>query len=120
MLTDRSSFASISPMENAVQQALSTFRKPPHMYNCAQTVCAACGRPDLVESLSQCGGGKAPEGMCGALYGATRVAPDRAEALIASFGAANGAIHCFQLKREKKVPCEVCVRTAVSLLMRQA
>ena len=55
-------------MENGkVEIALSQFRKP---YNCAQTVYAAFkgGDAEGLEELSKCGGGKAPEGLCGALY----------------------------------------------------
>ncbi len=103
---------------NAVEKALSTFRQPPFMYNCAQTICAAFGREDLLESMQSCGGGRAPEGTCGALYGAMQVAPERAEELRAAFLAANGATQCRQLKGENRVPCQVCVRTAAELLLK--
>ncbi len=103
---------------NAVEKALSTFRQPPHMYNCAQTVCAAFGRDDLLEAMKSCGGGRAPEGTCGALYGAMQVAPERAEEIKAAFLAANGATLCRQLKGENRVPCQVCVRTAAELLLK--
>lgn len=60
-------------MENGkVEIALSKFRKP---YNCAQTVYAAFkgGDAEGLEELSKCGGGKAPEGLCGALYSAVKL-----------------------------------------------
>ncbi len=88
------------------------------MYNCAQTVCAAFGREDLLESMKTCGGGRAPEGTCGALYGAMQLAPERAESLKAAFAAVNGATQCRLLKGENRVPCQVCVRTAVELLLK--
>ncbi len=103
---------------NTIEKALSTFRQPPHMYNCAQTVCAAFGRDDLLDAMKACGGGRAPEGTCGALYGAMQVAPERAEDIKAAFLAANGATQCRQLKGGLRVPCETCVRTAVSLLLK--
>ncbi len=103
---------------NRVEQALATFRTPPHMYNCAQTVCAAFGREDLLDAMKSCGGGRAPEGTCGALYGAMQVAPERAEEIKAAFAAANGATQCRQLKGENRVPCQVCVRTAAELLLK--
>lgn len=97
-----------------VDQALSTFRNP---YNCAQTVCAAFGRSDLLEPLATCGRGNAPGGMCGSLYAATLLAPDKAEALKQAFMAANGTLQC----RTKGVPCRLscpdCVRTAATLLV---
>ncbi len=98
------------------EKALSTFRQPPHSYNCAQTVCAAFGREDLLEEMAACGGGRAPEGMCGALYGATRVLPDKAQQIIEAFRAENGAIHCRELKGANRVPCTQCVRCAATLV----
>lgn len=106
-------------METAAEKALAMFRQEPYCYNCAQTVCAAFGREDLVEVMKVCGGGRAPEGMCGALYGATQVLPEKAAALTASFGAALGATRCRELKGECKVPCPVCVRTAAELVERE-
>ncbi len=103
---------------NPVEKALSIFRQPPCMYNCAQTICAAFGRDDLLEAMKTCGGGRAPEGTCGALYGAMQVAPERAEELRAAFADANGATQCRHLKGENRVPCQVCVRTAAELLLR--
>lgn len=102
---------------NAIDQALSTFRQPPHHYNCAQTICAAFGRRDLLETMQGCGAGRAPEGTCGALYAAMQIAPGLAESLHRSFGELNGATRCRELKGEKRVPCETCVRTAAGLLV---
>ncbi len=101
---------------NATERALSIFRQPPHMYNCAQTVCAAFDREDLLPAMKDCGGGRAPEGICGALWGAMQVAPERAEGLKAAFCSANGSIYCRELKGTGRVPCPMCVSTAVSLL----
>ena len=100
-----------------VEQALSSFRQP---YNCAQTICAAFGREDLLEEMKLCGGGRAPEGTCGALYGAMQVAPERAESLRAAFCAATGAFQCSHLKGELRVPCQTCVKTAAELLVQGA
>ncbi len=100
----------------ATEKALATFRQPPHMYNCAQTVCAAFGRHDLVDAMKTCGGGRAPEGTCGALYGAMQIAPERADELAAAFRAACGSTKCRELKSEHRVPCATCVSTAAGLL----
>lgn len=99
-----------------IEQALSTFRQPPYMYNCAQTVCAAFGRDDLLEAMKACGGGRAPEGTCGALYGAMQVAPEKADEIKEAFCAAIGATECNKLKGEHRVPCQTCVQTAAELL----
>lgn len=58
---------------NVEEKALSTFRTEPWRHNCAQAVCAALGREDLLEAVSACGTGRAPDGVCGALYGALLV-----------------------------------------------
>lgn len=99
------------------EKALSTFREPPFMYNCAQTVCAAFGREDLIEAMKSCGGGRAPEGMCGALYGAIQVAPTNAEELKSAFTDVNGAWKCCDLKGgTPRVACQQCVRVAAELV----
>ena len=100
-----------------VEQALATFRQKPFMYNCAQTVCAAFGREDLVEPMGCCGGGRAPEGTCGALYGAMQVAPEKAAFLLAAFTAAHGSSTCREIKSANRVPCQECVRLAATLLV---
>lgn len=100
-----------------VEQALATFRQKPYMYNCAQTVCAAFGREDLVEPMACCGGGRAPEGTCGALYGAMQVAPEKAASILAAFVAAHGASTCREIKGANRVPCQECVRLAATLLV---
>lgn len=101
----------------AAEKALSTFREPPYMYNCAQTLCAAFERDDLLEPMKTCGGGRAPEGMCGALYGAIQVAPERAEAIKAAFVAENGAWKCSDLKGgTPRVACQQCVAVAARLV----
>lgn len=102
-----------------VEQALATFRQKPYMYNCAQTVCAAFGREDLIEPMASCGGGRAPEGTCGALYGAMQVAPEKSAAILAAFAAANGASLCRELKGTNRVSCQECVRVAATLLVEQ-
>lgn len=100
-------------METSLDKAMSVFRNP---YNCAQTVCYAFGRSDLLEPVQGCARGNAPGGLCGALYGATQVAPQFAEELKSAFAARNGAVTCRELKAAGRVPCPVCVRTAVELL----
>lgn len=96
-----------------VEQALAIFRQP---YNCAQTICVAFGRDDLTEEMKACGGGRAPEGTCGALYGAMQVAPERADEIKAAFCAAIGGTECRVLKGEHRVACQTCVKTAAQLL----
>lgn len=105
---------------NAAERALSTFRQPPRMYNCAQTVCAAFDRLDLIGQMKTCGGGQAEGGTCGALYAAMYLAgPERAEEVQAAFVAECGGAHCRKLKGDKPaVPCSQCVSSAAGILER--
>lgn len=98
------------------EYALSIFRRPPRHLNCAQTVCAAMGREDLLDALKNCNVGKAPGGTCGALYPAITISPSREEALRAAFTETLGATTCAQLKATHGVPCPHCVTTAVRAL----
>ena len=103
----------MNPRENA----LKTFRAPPENHNCAQCVAAAFGREDLVSALKDCGGGRAPDGVCGALYAALQIASEEKRAGIArEFAAKNGSEKCRELKQRFRVPCPQCVATAADLL----
>ncbi|MFI3242943.1 MAG: C-GCAxxG-C-C family protein [Akkermansia sp.] len=99
------------------EKSLSVFRKPPVPHNCAQAVCHGCGHDELVEAMAECGGGRAADGICGALHGAmTIVGEEKATALLDAFIAKHGAYQCKVLKKEGKVPCDQCVRTASELV----
>ena len=97
------------------EKALSLFRQPPRCLNCAQTICAAMDREDLVERMADKARGKAPGGTCGALFAAMTLAPDRAEAIRTTFTTTLGANTCAALKSLGN-PCPRCVQTAIRLL----
>ncbi|HTI99125.1 MAG TPA: C-GCAxxG-C-C family protein [Dongiaceae bacterium] len=101
--------------------ALSSFHQPPFQYNCAQAVLhgyqtVTGDRVLSVADFKPFGGGRAPEGLCGALYAATRIAPHAAETLKAEFARRTGATTCRVLKGQLHHPCPACVSTAVELL----
>lgn len=100
---------------NAEEKALSLFRQPPRCLNCAQTVCAAMDREDLVDSMQNSARGKAPGGTCGALFAAMTLKPAQAETIRAAFTDALGANTCESLKALHN-PCPRCVLTAIRLL----
>lgn len=101
---------------NVGEKALATFRTEPWRHNCAQAVCAALGREDLLEAVSACGTGRAPCGLCGALHGALLCTPAQSrEELRRRFVEKLGYSHCRELKREGRVPCRECVASAASL-----
>lgn len=66
--------------------------------------------------MASCGGGRAHDGICGALYAAMTMAGDeKGEQLRLDFIAKHGAYQCKVLKGEGKVPCETCVRSSAEL-----
>ena len=101
--------------------ALSVFRQPPDRLNCAQSVLHAWrevfGETAItVADLKPFGAGRAPEGLCGAVYAACLLAPNRAEELKAAFAAGVGSLYCKEIRAAKKHPCADCVAQAAELL----
>ena len=81
----------LQPYRNSMKEhALKVFRQPPERLNCAQAVLHAwrevSGDTSIaLADLKPFGGGRAPDGLCGALHAACMVAPGRAEALKQKF-----------------------------------
>ena len=100
---------------------LKVFRQPPERLNCAQSVLYAWREVSsdtsiALADLKPFGGGRAPDGLCGALHAACIVAPDHAEALKQNFTARLGSLYCKELRAAKVHPCETCVTQATELL----
>lgn len=100
-----------------MNEVLKLFTASPRMHNCAQSVACGLGRDELYAPLAECGGGgKAPNGRCGALHAAMLIAGEnRADELRRRFVSALGAETCAELKRSLAVPCAKCVETAAQL-----
>ena len=99
-----------------MNHALEIFQVVPRTHNCAQAVAAGCGHLELVAELATCGGGRAPEGRCGALHAALLLAPEEHhEAIRNAFVKENGSEFCKELKGVLQVPCTKCVETAAAL-----
>jgi hypothetical protein len=103
------------------EHALKVFRQPPERLNCAQAVLYAWREVSgdttiALADLKPFGGGRAPDGLCGALHAACMVEPDRAEALKQHFAARLGSLYCQELRAAKVHPCETCVTEAAELL----
>ena len=93
----------------------------PDNLNCAQAVLHAYqaktgDRALSVPEYRAFGGGRAPEGECGALYAACQCAPESAAQLREAFRAKAGATQCRVLKQELKFPCPSCVGLGAELL----
>ncbi|HEY9174342.1 MAG TPA: C-GCAxxG-C-C family protein [Verrucomicrobiae bacterium] len=107
------------------QHALAVFRQPPHRLNCAQSVLHAfrevTGEIHLsLADFQRFGGGRAPDGLCGALHAACAVVPEKAEALKSRFAARLGSLYCRELRAARQHPCEVCVSHAAELVEAEA
>ena len=103
------------------ERALKVFRQQPERLNCAQAVLYAWREVSgdttvAIAELKNFGGGRAPDGLCGALHVACLVVPDRAEALKQNFAAQLGSLYCKELRAAKVHPCETCVGQAAELL----
>lgn len=98
-----------------MSKALELFTATPKLHNCAQAVAGGFDRDDLVAELATQGGGKAPEGRCGALHAAMLLAGDNQDRVREEFIAELGSEQCIALKRELKVPCAKCVEIGEKL-----
>jgi hypothetical protein len=101
--------------------ALKVFRQPPDRLNCAQSMVYAWREvfgdtAITVAELKPFGAGRSPEGLCGSLYAACLLAPNRAEELKASFTARLGSLYCKEIRAAKKHPCAECVAQTADLL----
>ena len=105
---------------NPKEKALQSFRQPPLCLNCAQAIAHGFDREDLLPELQGCGGGRAPDGLCGALFAAMKIAGDNAApALAEAFEKRLGYRRCINLKKDSRTPCPTCVATAAELLSDQ-
>lgn len=93
-----------------------------HRGNCAMSVAYAYARAtgkseaeavEAAEMFRNFGGGRAPNGTCGALYAAKMMQPDHADALEDFFKrGAKGCSMCKQIRPSAVIPCNRCVELA--------
>lgn len=94
---------------------------------CAQSVGQALRErfglsDDFIAELFQATGGRAPQGYCGAVYAALRIAeercPEMKDAIESYFKNEAGALTCREIRAQKKLTCADCVEKAADLLDR--
>ncbi len=96
------------------------FHKPPYDYNCAQAILKAYQKKfnipeNLIEEFKANGGGRAEDGICGALYSALylmRQNPEELKAIQNKFIKQIGSPYCKTIKQNNNTPCLKCVNTA--------
>lgn len=94
--------------------------------NCAQAVADTFAGEWGLDALdlaafAACGGGRAPGGMCGALYAAEAVLGQtggeaQSPALEAEFREEAGSLQCRDIRAARQLPCAGCVETAAAFL----
>ena len=98
------------------------FRAEPEKLNCAQCILKAfqtqLNIPDsIIAEFRKYGGGRAPEGICGALYAADYLLEQHGKNSIQEeFRQKANAITCLELKKKRKVSCETYVNIVDELL----
>ncbi len=109
-------------MQNETMLDVAGFLFKKGRKNCAEAVAEAwqkvSGRdPELKENLSKCGSGRAPQGLCGAIYAAQLVSDeDKKAELNDRFADAAGSLLCQEIRSMKKLSCPGCVELAAALL----
>lgn len=93
--------------------------------NCGQAIVSAFRDKfpvpeDIANAFSGFGGGKAPGGLCAALYAAhvllEKNMPDKSEDCLRSFSSCAGALRCGEIRKLRKLTCVGCVEEAARLL----
>jgi hypothetical protein len=94
-------------------------------YNCAQSVLKAFQRERSINEMtivqaSALGGGRAEDGVCGAIYSALMVSGDEqiAEKLLHQFQQKTGSVYCTDIRKSEE-DCRELVKLAVSLAAEQ-
>ena len=99
-------------------------KKGPRL-NCAQSVAEPFKEKFPLEGktaipLSECGGGRAPEGYCGAFYAAKCIfenyLPEKAAQYMEELRQAAGSLKCAEIKALRKLPCHECVGKAAEII----
>ncbi len=92
-------------------------------YNCAQAILKAFQTEhsitqEKINSYSVYGGGRAEEGLCGALYAAKTLLNDQKKAgqLKQAFTEKAGSCKCLEIMELKMLPCPDCVDLAAQIV----
>jgi hypothetical protein len=88
-------------------------------YNCAQAVLKAFDAGDsLIEKAKKHGGGRAPDGLCGAIYAGHLLLEDEGlcESFTENFLVKAKSVKCKEIRSSKTLTCSECVHAAGVLL----
>ncbi len=95
-------------------------------YNCAQAIFKTFQdefniHDKLILDAKMNGGGRAEQGLCGALYAAQQIIPDIKfiATINNNFIQNGGSLYCKEIKKNKKLPCRECVKLAAQCIQKQ-
>jgi hypothetical protein len=107
-----------------LEKTLNAYRK--QGMNCAQSIFygfqeALAIPEETVQAAKQMGGGRAKDGLCGAVYAALELSQDpaNAENLKGVFERVAGSVRCHEIRKNKKLGCDGCVHLAASMLAQE-
>ncbi|OHE71571.1 MAG: hypothetical protein A2007_05475 [Verrucomicrobia bacterium GWC2_42_7] len=98
--------------------AAELYHKPPERYNCAQCILKAFNQsPEKIAEFKAYGGGRAPGGLCGALFAAKSLKDPIAQQHIEDrFIKEVGSALCKEIRSKNLTPCTQCVRIAANIV----
>jgi len=77
--------------------------------------------PKHKELLKNCGGGKAPDGICGGIYAAKIImdqyTPNKSDEALSKFASQTGSIKCSEIRSLKKLSCLNCVELSAEIVL---
>jgi len=105
-------------------KASELYHHPKYLFNCAQAIVYKWSELHVISCLKatdfkRSGGGRAPEGACGALYGAIALFDGNTEQqnrLKREFEAVIGSSLCRTIRKEKMATCKQCIDVADELV----
>jgi len=104
--------------------AESFFHKKPFNFNCTQSIMKSFQEEnkfndELIMDNSRMGGGRAPEGQCGAYYAARLVLKDNTDhqtQLDTAFLKEMKSVYCRDIRPNKIVPCQQIVKLTAEFI----
>ena len=104
-----------------VEKTLKAYKE--EKLNCAQSILRGYQEiyavsDEQITFAKQHGGGRAPDGLCGALHSALELTEDETKAALLKekFLDDAGALRCSEIRALKKLSCAGCVQLAAELL----
>ena len=105
-----------------IEKAVDCFNKNPNRYNCATDIILAFKGKIFIDKdfaeFKSMGYGRAPEGICGALFAVKYLLKDPKDKKYAEdyFQDEAGSLECRKIRKLKKLTCVGCVETAAHIL----